>query len=82
VDLARVRGYTADPGPEAAVLEYVHLPFAAAGKPPWADPAWYEPLASLSLPPGCRLAAGFVHELLDLASLRGLLGIIEEAYGS
>lgn len=69
-------------GPDAPVLEYVHLPFAAGGQPPALDPGWYKPLGELSLPPGCRLAAGFVHEGLDLPALRNLLGLIEEAYGA
>jgi hypothetical protein len=69
--------------PDAPVLDYIHMPFAAAGKPPATEAAWYAPLASLrrQMPAGCRLAAGFVHELLDLAALRGLLGVIEDAYG-
>jgi len=71
-------------GPDAPVLEYIHLPFAAASKPPSADAAWYAPLGDLykKMPPGCRLAAGFVHELLDLDALRRLLGVIEDAYGT
>lgn len=70
--------------PGGSVLRYIHLPFAAASKPPAADAAWYAPLADLhkKMPPGCRLAAGFVHELLDLPALRRLLGVIEEAYGA
>jgi hypothetical protein len=69
-------------GPDAPVLEYVHLPFAPADKPPAADAAWYRPLADLRMPAGCRLVAGFVHELLDLEALRGLLDVIERAYGA
>jgi hypothetical protein len=69
-------------GPDAPVLEYIHLPFAAADQPPATDAAWYKPLAGLKLPPGCRLAAGFVHELTGLPELRSLLGIIEDAYGA
>lgn len=68
-------------GPDAPVLDYVHLPFAAASKPPAEDARWYAPLADLKMPPGCRLAAGFVHELLDLTALRRLLALIEDAYG-
>jgi hypothetical protein len=70
--------------PDAPVLEYVHLPFAAASKPPAADPEWYAPLADLRshMPPGARLVAGLVHEDLDLPALRRLLAIIEAAYGA
>jgi hypothetical protein len=67
-------------------LEYFHLPWAAASKPPSLDPAWSAPVAELELrrhmPPGARLAAGFVHEDLDLPALRRLLAIIEAAYGA
>ena len=71
-------------GRGAPALDYFHLPFAAAGKPPAADSAWYAPLADLrgQMPEGCRLAAGFVHEYLDVTALRGLLGVIEDAYGA
>ncbi len=68
-------------GPGAPRLRYLHLPFAAAAKPPATDPAWYESLGDLKLPAGCRLAAGFVHELLDIQALRALLATIEKAYG-
>lgn len=60
------------------------MPFASAGKPPSADAGWCAPLATLrtQMPPRCRLTAGFVHELLDLAAPRRLLDVIEAAYGA
>lgn len=69
--------------PAAATLRWLHLPLAAASEPPSLDPAWYEPLGALRdhLPPGCQVAAGFVHELLSLGQLRDLQEIIEVAYG-
>jgi hypothetical protein len=71
-------------GPGAPVLGYIHMPFAAASKPPAADPAWYAPLGDLHkrMPEGCRLAAGFVHERVGLTELRSLLRVIEDAYGA
>ena len=68
--------------PDAPRIEYFHFPFAAAAKPPATAPAWYESLADLKLPAGCGLAAGFVHELLDIRALRALLAVIEKAYGA
>ncbi len=71
-------------GPEDAGLEYIHIPCAAAGKPPAGDAEWYAPLAALRryMPRGCALSAGLVHEDLDLTVLRRLLGVIEDAYGA
>lgn len=69
-------------GPEAPVLDYIHLPLAAAAKPPATDPAWYQALGDLRLPDGCRFAAGFVHEALDLDANRAVLGLVEDAYGA
>ena len=69
-------------GPEAPVLDYVHMPLAAAAKPPAMDPAWYRALGDLRLPDGCRFAAGFVHEALDLDANRAVLGLVEDAYGA
>jgi hypothetical protein len=69
-------------GPDAPVLEYIHMPFAAAAKPPAMDAAWYQALGDLRLPEGCRLAAGFVHEALDLAANQTVLGLVEDAYGA
>jgi hypothetical protein len=68
-------------GPDAPRLRLFHFPFAAAAKPPATDPAWYESLGDLKLPAGCKFAAGFVHELLDIQALRALLATIEKAYG-
>ena len=69
-------------GPQAPVLDYIHLPLAAAAKPPATDPAWYQALGDLRLPDGCRFAAGFVHEALDLDANRAVLGLVEAAYGA
>jgi hypothetical protein len=69
-------------GPDAPVLDYIHLPLAAAAKPPAMDAAWYEALGDLRLPEGCRFAAGFVHEALDLSANRAVLGLVEDAYGA
>ena len=69
-------------GPEAPVLDYIHLPLAAAAEPPATDPAWYQALGDLRLPDGCRFAAGFVHEALDLDANRAVLGLVEDAYGA
>lgn len=69
-------------GPDAPVLEYVHLPFAAANEPPAETAAWYKPLSQLALPPDCRLAAGLVHEALDADVLRSLYAMVEDTYGA
>jgi hypothetical protein len=69
-------------GPEAPVLDYVHMPFAAAAKPPAMDATWYQALGDLRLPGGCQLAAGFVHEALDLDANRAVLFLAENAYGA
>lgn len=67
--------------PAGAALEYIHVPMAAASKPPSLDRAWYSPLRDLKLPAGARLAAGFVHEKLSLGQLSSVMSIIEDAYG-
>jgi hypothetical protein len=69
-------------GPEAPVLDYIHMPLAAADKPPAMDPAWYQALSDLRLPDGCRFAAGFVHEALGLDANLAVLGLVEDAYGA
>lgn len=69
-------------GPEAPVLDYIHLPLAAADQPPAMDPAWYQALADLRLPEGCRFAAGFVHEHLDMAANRRVRDLVEHAFGA
>jgi hypothetical protein len=48
-------------------LEYVHAPFAGADVPPPTDPAFYEPLDQLRLPPTTRFVAGFAHEKQEIA---------------
>lgn len=44
--------------PERQVLSYVHAPFAAADQPPSTTPAFYAPLANLTLPETTRFANG------------------------
>jgi hypothetical protein len=63
--------------PQGRTLEYVHVPFAAAANPGPLDPAFYERLRELDIPAEIRLAAGFVHEHLDLDDLRRQLKLIE-----
>jgi hypothetical protein len=69
-------------GPEAPVLDYVHLPLAAAAKPPAMDTTWYQPLGDLRLPDGCRFAAGFVHEAIGVDANRAVRDLVEDAYGA
>jgi len=68
--------------PAGRRLEYIHAPFAAAAEPPIADPAFYEPLADLSLPDGTRFVAGFIHESLGIDEHRELLHRIEDLVGT
>jgi len=49
---------------------------------PRRGPAWYQALGDLRLPDGCRFAAGFVHEALDLDANRTVLGLVEDADGA
>jgi hypothetical protein len=66
--------------PQAPILDYVHLPLAAAAKPPAMDATWYQPLSDLRLPKGCRFAAGFVHEAIDVDANRAVRDLVEDAY--
>lgn len=68
--------------PEGQTLQFVHMPFAHAVDPPTTDQAFYAPLRRLRLGNGgVRFAAGFVHEGLDLETLRSIRGTIEGLVG-
>lgn len=66
--------------PAGRTLEFVHMPFAHAVDPPTTEPSFYEPLQDLRTD-GWRLAAGFVHEGLDLETLRSIRDTIEGRVG-
>ncbi|MDF2257541.1 hypothetical protein [Streptantibioticus ferralitis] len=63
--------------PEGRVLDYIHVPFAAANKPGSFEEDWYRPLEALTLPPEVRFVAGFIHESITIEDHRGLLHMIE-----
>ena len=46
---------------DASPLEYVHVPFSAAGVAPPSDVTWYRALEKLRLPAHVRFVAGFAH---------------------
>ena len=48
--------------PDGRPLVFMHAPFSAADHPAPTDPAFYAPLADLTVPPGVRFSAGFAHE--------------------
>jgi hypothetical protein len=73
---ALVGGWPAD-----KVLDYIHVPFAAAADPPPRDPEFYAPLSELRVPDDVRFVAGFIHESVSADELRPLLEIIEGAAG-
>ncbi len=67
--------------PDDRVLEFVHAPFAAADDPPPIDPAFYQPLDRLALPPDVRFIAGVAHEDQSLNDQRYVLASIDRAAG-
>lgn len=67
--------------PAGRTLEFVHMPFAHAVEPPTTEESFYEPLRKLQLGDGVRFVAGFVHEGLDLDSLRSIRETIERSVG-
>ncbi|MFE7796054.1 hypothetical protein [Nocardia sp. NPDC057440] len=67
--------------PSGRRLEYIHGPLAAGEIPPSTKPAFYAPLAGLSLGAGTRFFAGFVHESPSLAQQIETLRMIEKALG-
>jgi hypothetical protein len=62
-------------------LAWLHMPFAAAARPPSLDPAFYRPLADLEVPPHLRVIAGFVHENFDACQHREVLADVELILG-
>jgi hypothetical protein len=67
--------------PRSRPLDFIHAPFAAAVEPPPLDPAFYDPLRDLRLPPSTRFVAGIVHEDRTLTEERQLLSLIEGLTG-
>lgn len=67
--------------PDSHVLDYIHVPFAAASEPPVSEEAFYEPLSELQIPDDVRFIAGFLHEKLDHDAHRELLERIERLTG-
>jgi hypothetical protein len=65
--------------PSAYELAYMHYPLAEGAIPPRLDPAFYEPLGAVELPPRTRFVAGFVHEALSLDEHRRVQSAIETA---
>lgn len=79
--LTQLANALVDAWPAAQRLEFVHAPFARGEEPPTLDPAFYQPLADLRIPPGVRFAAGIVHEGRNLGELRALRDRIEDLVG-
>jgi hypothetical protein len=71
----------ADRWPARRPLHFVHAPLAAAENPPSTDPAFYAPLAGLTLGPDVRFIAGFAHEDQDAATQFQVRQMIEDAIG-
>ncbi|WP_433710735.1 hypothetical protein ACQP2U_31190 [Nocardia sp. CA-084685] len=67
--------------PSDRPLTYLHGPLAAGDIPPSADPAFYAPLADLSLRAGTNFYAGFVHDTPTVAEQGETLRLIEKALG-
>ena len=67
--------------PEGRQLDLLHAPFAAADRPAATEPAFYAPLADLSLPAAVRFAAGFAHEAQSLPDQRRIRDMIEDLLG-
>lgn len=65
--------------PSDRPLTYVHGPLAAGDIPPSADPAFYAPLADLSLGEGTNFYAGFVHDTPTVPEQVETLRLIENA---
>ncbi|HEY2831427.1 MAG TPA: hypothetical protein VGJ14_03300, partial [Sporichthyaceae bacterium] len=58
-------------------LEYIHVPFSAAGVAPPSDAGWYRALNKLQLPDHVRLVAGFAHPGQALNEQRAIRDRIE-----
>lgn len=67
--------------PSDRPLTYVHGPLAAGDIPPSTNPAYYAPLADLSLGAGVKFYAGFVHDMPTVAQQVETLRMIENALG-
>ena len=68
--------------PAGRTLAFMHLPMCEGDHPASTDPRFYAPLAGLRVPPGCRIAAGFVHEAAADDDLVATLDLIESALGA
>lgn len=62
---------------DASPLEYIHVPFSAAGVAPPSDATWYGALENLNLPAHVRLVAGFAHADQTLEEQRRIRDQIE-----
>ncbi|MEV4128706.1 hypothetical protein [Nocardia sp. NPDC049707] len=67
--------------PSDRPLTYVHGPLAAGDIPPSTNPAYYAPLADLSLGDGTNFYAGFVHDTPTVTQQVETLRMIENALG-
>lgn len=67
--------------PDGRPLAFVHAPFSAAEHPAPTDPAFYAPLADLTVPPGVRFSAGFAHEAQSLADQHRVRALIDTRVG-
>ncbi len=67
--------------PSDRPLTYLHGPLAAGNIPPSANPAFYAPLADLSLGESTDFYAGFVHDTPTLTEQAETLRMIENALG-
>lgn len=73
---ALVRGW-----PDGRPLDYVHAPLGAADHPAPTEPAFYRPLAELSLPARTRFVAGFAHEGQSLSDQTRIRDTVERLVG-
>jgi hypothetical protein len=62
---------------DTSPLEYVHVPFSAAGVAPPSDVAWYRALEKLDIPGHVRLVAGFAHAEQTIEEQRRIRDRIE-----
>jgi hypothetical protein len=67
--------------PADQILEFIHIPFAAAEEPPTFSHSFYEPLALLDLPAPTHFVAGCIHESLSSERQIELLRLIEHYIG-